>query len=96
MPHSWIWVFGARYRRIVRSWASSLGGPLERSYNWSGLALGSFYSAVRRALIVAIVLRAMGAIGVISIAGWLGKRRVARARKGLSGLGLEELSWWKA
>lgn len=91
---SWIWVFGARYRRIVRSWASSLGGPLERSYNWSGLALGAFYSAVRRALIVAIALRALGALGVASVAGWLGKRRISRARRGLPGFGLEEMSWW--
>lgn len=78
----------------MRSWSSSLGGPLERTYNWSGLALGAFYSAVRRALIVAIALRALGALGVLSLASWLGKRKLHRARRGLPGLGLEELSWW--
>lgn len=88
---SWIWVFGARYRHIVRSWASSLGGPSERTYNWSGLALGAFYTAVRRALIVAIALRALGALGMATLAVWLGRRRVIRARRGLPGLGLDEV-----
>ncbi|PWN22952.1 hypothetical protein BCV69DRAFT_266465 [Microstroma glucosiphilum] len=87
----WIWVFGARYRYIVRSWASSLGGPSERTYNWSGLALGAFYTAVRRALIVAIALRALGALGMATLAVWLGRRRVIRARRGLPGLGLDEV-----
>ncbi|CAO1618336.1 unnamed protein product [Sympodiomycopsis kandeliae] len=91
----WIWIFGARYRRIVRSWTSSMGTPLERSCNWSGLALGAFYSAVRRALIVSIVLRALGACGFVGMVSWITKRKINRSRKGLPGLGMEEFSWWK-
>ena len=40
----WIWVFGWRYRAIIRGWERALasGGRGERERNWSGLALGAF------------------------------------------------------
>ncbi|CAD6976580.1 unnamed protein product [Tilletia controversa] len=59
--------------------------------NWSGMALGAFYSAVRRALIVAILLRAVSMVSVLSGISWLASRRMQRRRRGLPGLGLDEL-----
>ncbi|PWY99473.1 hypothetical protein BCV70DRAFT_212271 [Testicularia cyperi] len=56
----WIWFFGWRYRNVVRGWEKSVGTRMERKFNWSGMALGAFYSAVRRALVVAVLLRALG------------------------------------
>ncbi|KAE8210930.1 hypothetical protein CF327_g5261 [Tilletia walkeri] len=87
----WIWVFGYRYRKIVRAWERGLGTGMERRVNWSGMALGAFYSAVRRALIVAILLRALSMASVITGISWLASRRMRRRRKGLPGLGLDEL-----
>ncbi|KAJ1597402.1 hypothetical protein NDA14_006822 [Ustilago hordei] len=87
----WIWSFGWRYRNVVRGWESSVGTRVERKFNWSGMALGAFYSAVRRALVVAVVLRAVGILSAGGIAGWLVGRKVNRSRKGLRGLGLDEL-----
>ncbi|SPO24478.1 uncharacterized protein UTRI_03746 [Ustilago trichophora] len=87
----WIWFFGWRYRNVVRGWESSVGTRMERKFNWSGMALGAFYSAVRRALVVAVILRALGMLSAGSVAAWLVGRKVNRSRKGLPGLGLEEL-----
>ncbi|EPQ27511.1 uncharacterized protein PFL1_05049 [Pseudozyma flocculosa PF-1] len=87
----WIWVFGYRYRSVVRGWTASVGTPAERKANWSGMALGAFYSAVRRALVVAVVLRALGMLSTASVAAWLLGRRINRSRKGLAGFGLDEL-----
>lgn len=87
----WIWFFGWRYRNVVRGWESSVGTRMERKFNWSGLALGAFYCAVRRALVVAVVLRALGMLSAASVATWLVGRKVNRSRKGLPGLGLDEL-----
>lgn len=39
---SWIWVFGFRYRTIVRSWERNIGTGMEQTVNWSGMALGAF------------------------------------------------------
>jgi hypothetical protein len=37
--------------------------------NWSGAALATFYSAVRHALVVAIIIRALGAgVGIAGLA----------------------------
>lgn len=87
----WIWFFGWRYRNVVRGWESSVGTRTERKFNWSGMALGAFYSAVRRALVVAVILRALGTLSAGGIAAWLVGRKVNRSRKGLPGLGLDEL-----
>ncbi|KAK0563520.1 hypothetical protein OC844_002182 [Tilletia horrida] len=78
----WIWVFGYRYRKIVRAWERGLGTGMERRVNCS---------AVRRALIVAILLRALSMLSVLTGISWLASRRMRRRRKGLPGLGLDEL-----
>lgn len=38
--------------------------------NWSGAALSAFYSAVRHALVVAIVVRALATTATLGTAGW--------------------------
>ncbi|CED83272.1 ATP-dependent RNA helicase pitchoune [Phaffia rhodozyma] len=53
-----VWVFGRRYRTIVRAWEDSLdrpAGQTNKRTNWSGAALSAFYSSVRKALICAII-----------------------------------------
>jgi len=68
----WIWVFGKRYREVVRGWEVSVraGGTNDRRINWSGSALNTFYAAIRKALVVVIVVRAIGIIFGLSLAGW--------------------------
>lgn len=40
--------------------------------NWSGAALSTFYTAVRQALVVAILLRAIGTgVGLAGLTWWL-------------------------
>ncbi|KAH8086659.1 hypothetical protein BXZ70DRAFT_1067810 [Cristinia sonorae] len=43
----WIWVFGKRYREVVRGWEASVraGGTNDRRINWTGSALNTFYAA---------------------------------------------------
>ncbi|KAK1926197.1 hypothetical protein DB88DRAFT_481029 [Papiliotrema laurentii] len=70
----WIWVFGRRYRQVLKGWEASLQGPdrsADRRMNWSGAALSTFYSAVRHAIVVAIILRLLAMIGGVGVAGWL-------------------------
>ena len=38
----WIWIFGWRYRAILRKWAQCIGTELERQAHWSGLTLAAF------------------------------------------------------
>ncbi|KAF8624781.1 hypothetical protein AX15_005671 [Amanita polypyramis BW_CC] len=68
----WIWVFGKRYREVIRGWDASLrtGGVNDRRINWSGTALSTFYAAVRKALVVVIVGRALGILVGLAFAGW--------------------------
>ncbi|PFH50758.1 hypothetical protein AMATHDRAFT_3613 [Amanita thiersii Skay4041] len=68
----WIWVFGKRYREVIRGWEASLraGGVNDRRINWSGTALSTFYAAIRKALVVVIVARALGIVFGLAIAGW--------------------------
>ncbi|KAE9395943.1 hypothetical protein BT96DRAFT_134602 [Gymnopus androsaceus JB14] len=87
----WIWVFGKRYREVVRGWEASIrsGGVNDRRcvllflpsslkcscitiyrINWSGSALSTFYAAIRKALVVVIVARALGILFGIAFAGW--------------------------
>ncbi|KAJ3486254.1 hypothetical protein NLI96_g4378 [Meripilus lineatus] len=68
----WIWVFGRRYREVVRGWESSLsaGGTNDRRINWTGSALSTFYSAVRKALVVVIVVRAILVLLGLIMGGW--------------------------
>ncbi|KAM6497992.1 hypothetical protein JOM56_005940 [Amanita muscaria] len=68
----WIWVFGKRYRAVIRGWEASLraGGVNDRRINWSGSALSTFYASVRKALIVVFVGRALGILFGLAFAGW--------------------------
>ncbi len=69
----WIWVFGRRYRQVVRSWEESVHGPdraADRRTNWSGAALSTFYQAVRHALVVAIIIRGLATLGGIAGLTW--------------------------
>ncbi|KAF7319985.1 Nudix hydrolase domain-containing protein [Mycena kentingensis (nom. inval.)] len=69
----WIWVFGKRYREVVRGWESSGSrhgsDPFSR-INWSGSALSTFYAAIRKALVLVIVARALGLIFGLGFAAW--------------------------
>jgi hypothetical protein len=68
----WIWVFGKRYREVVRGWEASVrdGGSNDRRINWSGSALSTFYAAIRKALVVVLVARALGILLGIVFTGW--------------------------
>ncbi|KIJ45608.1 hypothetical protein M422DRAFT_778821 [Sphaerobolus stellatus SS14] len=68
----WIWVFGKRYREVIREWEDSLlmGGSNNRRINWAGSALNAFYAAVRKALVVVIILRAIGVLLAMGIGAW--------------------------
>ncbi|KAF9015032.1 hypothetical protein BDQ17DRAFT_1340371, partial [Cyathus striatus] len=67
----WIWVFGRRYREVVRGWEASLrAGVNDRRINWSGSALNNFYAAIRKALVVVIVARALGILLGLGFAIW--------------------------
>jgi len=68
----WIWVFGKRYREVVRGWEASVrgGGTNDRRINWSGSALSTFYAAIRKALVVVIVARALGVLFGVAFATW--------------------------
>jgi len=70
----WIWVFGKRYREVIRRWESSQkdGGSNDRRINWLGTALHAFYASVRKALVVVLVLRALGIAALLLYVGlWL-------------------------
>ncbi|KAI0344133.1 hypothetical protein BDW22DRAFT_1392450 [Trametopsis cervina] len=69
----WIWVFGKRYREVVRGWEASVraGGVNDRRINWTGSALNTFYAAVRKALVVVIVVRAIWILLGLAFGGWL-------------------------
>ncbi|WVF66452.1 hypothetical protein IAT40_001192 [Kwoniella sp. CBS 6097] len=83
----WIWVFGRRYRQVIQGWENSVHGPdraADRRVNWSGQALATFYSAVRQALVVTIIMRALlSGVGMAGLA-WL-------LWRGLGGTGAHEL-----
>ncbi|KAI0318987.1 hypothetical protein OF83DRAFT_1112859 [Amylostereum chailletii] len=68
----WIWVFGKRYREVIRGWEASVraGGTNDRRINWTGAALTTFYAAVRKALVVVLVLRAIGILVGMALGIW--------------------------
>lgn len=66
----WIWVFGRRYRAVLRGWQEASKGEDRRSVNWIGQAVNAFYGAVRRALVVVIVLRAIGLLLALGVGAW--------------------------
>ncbi|PCH33305.1 hypothetical protein WOLCODRAFT_86687 [Wolfiporia cocos MD-104 SS10] len=69
----WIWVFGKRYRAVMRGWEASVraGGTNDRRINWTGSALTTFYAAVRKALVVVLVLRAVGVFVALLVGAWM-------------------------
>jgi 8-oxo-dGTP pyrophosphatase MutT (NUDIX family) len=68
----WIWVFGKRYRQVIRNWEATLrvSGANDTRVNWTGAALTTFYAAVRKALVVVLVLRAIGVLCGATFAVW--------------------------
>jgi len=68
----WIWVFGKRYRQVIRNWEAALrvSGTSDTRVNWTGTALSTFYAAVRKALVVVLVLRAIGVLCGITFTVW--------------------------
>ncbi|KIP06948.1 hypothetical protein PHLGIDRAFT_19326 [Phlebiopsis gigantea 11061_1 CR5-6] len=68
----WIWVFGKRYREVVRGWEASVraGGTNDRRINWTGSALNTFYAAVRKSLVVVIVIRGIFVFLGLLLGGW--------------------------
>ncbi|KLO20458.1 hypothetical protein SCHPADRAFT_897738 [Schizopora paradoxa] len=68
----WIWVFGKRYRDVLRGWEASAraGGANDRRINWVGTAVNQFYAAVRKALVVVLVLRSIGLLIGFSVGTW--------------------------
>jgi hypothetical protein len=68
----WIWIFGKRYRAVVRGWEASIrsGGTNDRRINWTGSALNTFYAAVRKALVVVFVARGLGILFGLCLSGW--------------------------
>lgn len=82
-----IWLFGWRYRRLLsQSKSANLpqDGGVQRDVrvNWAGMALGSYYSAVRRALVIAVVLRALTAMAVGAFGvNWLVQKLQERKRR---------------
>ena len=78
----WLFCFSWRYRRLLRNWEDRVTSK-DRRVNWTGMALNAFYAALRRALIVSIVIRASIVLGGLStIAGWLYKRVQHERKKG--------------
>ncbi|KAK4050304.1 hypothetical protein OIV83_003625 [Microbotryomycetes sp. JL201] len=70
-------IFGTRYRRTLQTPAHEYA-----RVNWQGMSISSYYAAVRRALVVAVVLRALAALSGLS---WLVVeiRRRVREKKGV-------------
>ncbi|GAA5915982.1 hypothetical protein JCM6882_003486 [Rhodosporidiobolus microsporus] len=82
-----IFLFSFRYRRLLRrapsssSSSSSAAKPASSRVNWAGVEASTFYAAVRKALVVAVLLRATAALGTLAAVGWwLRGKWVARKR----------------
>ncbi|GAA5933543.1 uncharacterized protein JCM15063_001343 [Sporobolomyces koalae] len=77
-----IYLFGWRYRRLLRSHPSSRPPTTPRlsssiptyRVNWAGMSLNAYYAAVRRALVVAVLMRAIAAVGTLAGLGWYIKK----------------------
>ncbi|GJN90242.1 hypothetical protein Rhopal_003241-T1 [Rhodotorula paludigena] len=87
-----IWLFAFRYRRLLRHPSNASSRPTPPAtprpkaphsrVNWAGMSLNAYYAAVRRALVVAVLLRAVAAVGGLVAAGWWVRARLA-GRKAL-------------
>ncbi|GAA6062879.1 hypothetical protein JCM10212_002101, partial [Sporobolomyces blumeae] len=86
-----IWLFGWRYRRLVRrsretatprtpSMPTTTTIPTYR-VNWQGLSLNAYYAAVRRALVVAVLVRAVAAVATVVSVGWYVKQWLLNRRR---------------
>ncbi|TNY19370.1 NUDIX hydrolase domain-like protein, partial [Rhodotorula diobovata] len=86
-----IWLFAFRYRRLLRrsprsptsSASPTTTTPLtarpkapHARVNWAGMSLNLYYAAVRRALVVAVFLRATAALASLVGLGWWLRRRI--------------------
>jgi len=58
-------VFGRRYRQVVRGWEASIKGP-DRHAD----AMATFYTAVRQALVVAIIIRGLATVSGVAGLAW--------------------------
>lgn len=77
-----IYLFGRRYRRLLGDRAAAIArersqGTPDARVNWAGAALGSYYASVRKALVVAIVARAVAALAGLGLLGWWARVRWA-------------------
>jgi hypothetical protein len=61
-----------RYVTIMSSWfvLKFTRFPVPYSVNWTGAALTTFYAAVRKALVVVLVLRAIGLLCSVTFTVW--------------------------
>ncbi|BGP17674.1 hypothetical protein JCM10213_003578 [Rhodosporidiobolus nylandii] len=80
-----IYLFSFRYRRLLRhprSTAAKGGarGPHYGRVDWAGVQAGAFYAAVRKALVVAVLLRATAALGGLATLLWWVKGKLAARR----------------
>ncbi|GAA6015824.1 hypothetical protein JCM10207_008809 [Rhodosporidiobolus poonsookiae] len=62
---------------------AQLRGPAYGRVNWAGMEAGLFYAAVRKALVVAVVLRAAAAVGAVTAAVLWVRSRLAARRGGM-------------
>lgn len=66
-----LWLFGSKYRRLLRRWEGRQGSGSERGFNWEGMVLSNFYAALRSALVVSILLRSLVAAGgIYTVVSW--------------------------
>ncbi|GAA5972178.1 hypothetical protein JCM11641_002530 [Rhodosporidiobolus odoratus] len=79
-----IFLFSFRYRRLLRHPSAQIknksgGARPHGRVNWAGVEAGLFYAAVRKALVVAVVLRATAVLGgVAGLVWWVRARWFAR------------------
>lgn len=76
-----VFLFGRKYRRLLaRAGPDSADGRLARRVDWAGMSLGAYYEAVRKALVVAVVVRGLVVAGGLGWVGWWVRRRVGAGR----------------
>lgn len=84
-----VFLFGWRYRRLLSRTQGNKANEqsqLARKVDWAGMSLGAYYEAVRKALVVAVVARALLAMGTVGALGVWARRRIAqRAGRGRLG-----------
>lgn len=84
-----VFLFGRKYRRLLaRARPDSADGQMARRVDWAGMSLGAYYEAVRKALVVAIVVRGLVAVGGLGAVGLWVKRKVVGGRRGRVAVGL--------